>query len=280
MIKKLFFLFIFLFINFSLIAYEYDLAICAIFRDDAPYLKEWIDFHLKQGVQKFYLYDNFSKDKPAIELKKYIKKGIVEIIPWRKEHNTHDEWIITQCSSYLDFAKKHRHDTKWAIFIDTDEFMFCVDGKKITKFLKDYEYYEQISVPWLIYGTSNIQKVPKDKLTRKLLMRAEIGHNVWSKAIVRVDKIVSCPSMHYFLTKNTHLEIDENYNQKLTIRENPTYNKIRINHYFCRDLDFLLNVKMPRLLHQGRPYYQNLIDDEKKCNQVYDDIILKLFFNK
>ena len=35
------------------------LAICAIYRDEAPYLREWIEFHRLVGVEHFFLYDNF-----------------------------------------------------------------------------------------------------------------------------------------------------------------------------------------------------------------------------
>ena len=33
----------------------YDLAVVAIFKDEAPYLKEWLDYHLAAGVEHFYL---------------------------------------------------------------------------------------------------------------------------------------------------------------------------------------------------------------------------------
>ena len=54
------------------------LAICAIAKDEGPYLKEWIEWHLKNGVEKFYIYDNGSKDDTTTVLKPYIEKGIVE----------------------------------------------------------------------------------------------------------------------------------------------------------------------------------------------------------
>src|SRR5262249_58542936 len=38
------------------------LAVCAIFRDEARYLAEWVSFHRVQGVERFYLYDNRSSD--------------------------------------------------------------------------------------------------------------------------------------------------------------------------------------------------------------------------
>ena len=37
------------------------LSICAIYRDEAPYLVEWIEFHRLVGVEHFYLYDGFKR---------------------------------------------------------------------------------------------------------------------------------------------------------------------------------------------------------------------------
>jgi hypothetical protein len=44
---------------------KHYLSICAIFKDEAPYLQEWIEFHRLLGVEKFYLYNNNSRDNFA-----------------------------------------------------------------------------------------------------------------------------------------------------------------------------------------------------------------------
>ena len=41
------------------------IAICAIFKDEAPYLLEWLAFHRMIGVDLFVLYDNGSNDGGA-----------------------------------------------------------------------------------------------------------------------------------------------------------------------------------------------------------------------
>ena len=37
---------------------KYNVAICAIFKNEEPYIKEWIEFHKIVGVDHFYLYNN------------------------------------------------------------------------------------------------------------------------------------------------------------------------------------------------------------------------------
>ncbi|MDE6460455.1 MAG: glycosyltransferase family 92 protein, partial [Paramuribaculum sp.] len=39
---------------------KYYLAVCAIAKNEGSYFKEWIDWHLSVGVEKFYIYDNGS----------------------------------------------------------------------------------------------------------------------------------------------------------------------------------------------------------------------------
>ena len=50
------------------------LAACIIIKNEAEYIKEWIDFHLLVGFDKIILYDNESNDNLKQKLENYIKK--------------------------------------------------------------------------------------------------------------------------------------------------------------------------------------------------------------
>lgn len=41
---------------------KYRVSLCLIFKNEAPFLKEWLDYHLTIGVDHFYLYNNNSDD--------------------------------------------------------------------------------------------------------------------------------------------------------------------------------------------------------------------------
>src|SRR5690242_8629779 len=58
------------------------LAVCAIFRDEARYLAEWVTFHRLQGVERFYLYDNLSTDDWRQEVAPELRSGVVEVTRW------------------------------------------------------------------------------------------------------------------------------------------------------------------------------------------------------
>ena len=38
------------------------LSVCAIYRDEAHYLAEWIEFHRLVGVERFFLYNNGDRE--------------------------------------------------------------------------------------------------------------------------------------------------------------------------------------------------------------------------
>ena len=61
---------------------KYQVSICAIFKNEAKYLKEWIEFHRIIGVEHFYLYNNNSDDNYLDVLKTYVEQGIVDLIEW------------------------------------------------------------------------------------------------------------------------------------------------------------------------------------------------------
>ena len=92
------------------------LAICAIFRNEAPYLQEWIEFHRLAGIEKFHLYQNRSDDNFETVLRPYIDEGLVELIDWPREPPC-------QMEAYADFISRHSGEPWWVAFIDCDEFL-------------------------------------------------------------------------------------------------------------------------------------------------------------
>ncbi|MCX5924765.1 MAG: glycosyltransferase family 92 protein [Candidatus Dependentiae bacterium] len=219
----------------SLIAYEHDLAVCAIFQNEARFLKEWIEFYKLIGVQKFYLYDHKSTDNYKEVLDPYIKSGE---------------------SAYNDCLKKVRGKVKWLAVLDIDEFLFPTQHDNLLMALKNYESYAGVCVSWLQFGTSNVDKVPDNKLMiESLTMRAtSIDYRV--KSIVQPDriiklgnhkplKIVEGYSMVY--VDKTPLNIDLENHYSLEDYFIKSISIFRINHYWTRDKEFLYNVKIPRI---------------------------------
>jgi hypothetical protein len=93
------------------------LVICAIFRNEAPYLREWIEFHQMVGAERFYLYQNMSDDDWETALRPYIETGIIEVAEWPRSPPG-------QLHAYQHFIDRHKGESWWTAFIDCDEFLF------------------------------------------------------------------------------------------------------------------------------------------------------------
>ncbi len=244
--------------------YFHELSICAIFRDDAKYLPEWIEFHQSQGVEHFYLYDNNSSDHPEKILKKYIKKGLVTLTGWDFEHEDQYQWNEIQIKAYMDCINKIRYSDKWCAFLDTDEFLYCPDKTPIPKVLEKYNDYSSVKVSWRCFGTSHIEKIPKHgKIIDYLVYRSNDDHpwNTFEKHILKPKYVYSCVNPHIFI----FIFLDE-YKMK------KSEDLLRINHYWSRDMDFFYNVKIGRRL-KWHSKFTDLENLESQMNSVYDPIL-------
>ena len=92
------------------------LAFVLIAKNEATYIKEWLDFHIKQGVSKFIIYDNESTDNFREVLRPYIEAGIVLYDVIRGK--------CRQTDAYNMALNKYRYMFKYMGFIDADEFVF------------------------------------------------------------------------------------------------------------------------------------------------------------
>lgn len=125
---------------------KYNVSICAIFKNEAPYLREWLEFNHLVGVEHFYMYNNNSEDDYETVLRPYIERGWVTLIPWPYNQK--------QMESYMDCIEKFSAETKWLGFIDIDEFIVPKSTDNVYDFLKDFENRGSVAIYWRLYGTS------------------------------------------------------------------------------------------------------------------------------
>lgn len=131
----------------AIVEKKYNVTVCAIFKNEAAYLKEWIEFNRLVGVEHFYLYNNNSDDDYAVVLKPYIEANIVTLRDW--PHNQQ------QMECYLDCVSKYSAESKWIGFIDIDEFIVPKAEDNIYAILKKYENKAgAVLIYWKLFGTS------------------------------------------------------------------------------------------------------------------------------
>ena len=256
--------------------YKHTLAICAIFRNEAPYLKEWIEFHRLVGVEKFYLYNNCSTDDFAKVLNPYVEKGEVELIDWPYDHQDASQWSPIQNRAYNHCLRKVHIEVKWLAILDVDEFLFPVKTNNLKDFLKNYDSYGALAVNWQMYGTSNVSKIPANKLMIEMLnLKAPTDYsaNQHVKSIVRPELVRRSKGPHFCVFNGGSFQVNPDKKTfEGAIAPYVSVNKIRINHYWTRDLDFFNNVKVKR--REGwQEGLSGIMQRHDEVNKVFDDSI-------
>lgn len=245
-------------------AKKYKLSVCAILQNEAPYLKEWIEFHRILGVEHFYLYNNRSVDKPLEVLKPYIEKGIVTYKYW-----PHVGQVYAQSVAYDDCLAETKKSSDWVAYIDIDEFLFVTTAPNLRAFLRNYEKdpIGAVCVNWQMYGTSLVKHVGQNELLiERLVLKAprfyQENHHI--KSIIRPKFTIKALNPHCFEYKEGYFAVDPNGKiVKHAFNGDVPVDEIRINHYWCRDEFFAYGEKLARLMrcyHWTEDQARNRID--------------------
>lgn len=136
---------------------KYYVSLCAIFKDEAPNFKEWIEYHRIVGVEHFYLYNNNSTDNYMDVLQPYIDEGLVTLTDWPQ--------IPGQQGAYEHFVKTFRHETQWVSFLDLDEFFCPKQAVSLPEWLSSHGDYPVHMIYWRMFGTQGHMKSDSSRLT-------------------------------------------------------------------------------------------------------------------
>lgn len=205
------------------------LAVCAIAKNEGPYFKEWLDWHISQGVAKFYIYDNESTDCTRDVLAPYIESGVVEYIYYPGYRR--------QIAAYDDCIDRHRFDTRWLAFIDLDEFIVPLRDRSITEFLTGFEDSPVVEINWLIYGSGGAEKKSAAPVMERFRHHSLPSHklNRHVKSIVNPRRVFTMTGCHEAaridgVAADSHGDpITRNFRER-----EPQQDVIRINHYAVR----------------------------------------------
>lgn len=133
---------------------------------DEFFIKEFCQYYLSQGIDKIFILDDDSLDKsiyndisnnPKIEIK-YEKKVMF---------GNYGKQMLKVNQLY----KQIKHNFKWIISIDVDEFITTKKNlnKTIRQELIDtFENYDCIKIPWVMMSCNGIEKSPKSILNENI----------------------------------------------------------------------------------------------------------------
>jgi hypothetical protein len=237
---------------------KYDLVICALFRNEELYMKEWIEFHKLMGVQHFYLYDNGSTDRSLEILKPYIKSKLVDLFSWPREANTQGEYLHSlQLPIYRDALEIVKRKAKWAAFIDIDEFLFPVQEADLVTLLKKYSQYGGLVANWQMFGTSNRDHLnPGELLIEALIWKTPLASDShhFIKSIVQPRKVKEILDPHSFHYIDGYYAVNSSGEPAIPgIGKHPSIvvDTVRINHYWFGTREWFLIRKVPLKIKWG-----------------------------
>ena len=203
-----------------------NLAICAIAKDEGDYFREWIEWHLAVGVEKFYIYDNESTDKTREVLEPYIASGVVEykFFPGKKR----------QLAAYDDCLAHHRYDTRWIAFIDIDEFIVPLQDASLTELLKRFEEFPAVEINWLIFGSNGLDEKSAQPVMERFTSHSQPSHvlNRHVKSIVNPRRVFNMIGCHEAAAISGKAADSHGNRVRKSFRDRePQQDVIRVNHY-------------------------------------------------
>lgn len=213
---------------------EHELGITAIIKNEAPYMKEWIEFHRMLGVSKFYIYDNESTDNIKEILKPYIEEGLVKYKFIKGKG--------VQKDAYNNSIYENKNEVKWMAFIDIDEFITPVHHNSIVEYLafaeEKYGKFDAIGINWLLHGfNGNYNK--KEGLIIENYKKCDFGaeRNNHIKTILKPKSVIMTYHPHFFIHKSGSKMINTKGIEMYGPFNEPYYEDIIIHHYFTKSYE-------------------------------------------
>ena len=251
----------------------YDLAVVAIMKNEEPYVKEWLDYHLLAGVDHFYIYDNDSTPEFKKILQPYIDAGIVTYT-FYPGHNR-------QTESYNDAFKNFRYKCRYMAFMDGDEYILPKSKptipEVIDEVLKGRAYAAGLSVNWVMFGSNGLEKADYSRGVLERFTKRANGVNHHVKAVADPRKVRCVESAHFVNFFIGNYSVNENGG--ITFRhfnEEKTADKIEMHHYHLKSREEYENkIKRGNADNYPARTIQNFIDWDKGQNDVFDDGIIK-----
>ena len=155
---------------------------------DYPYVQDFIDEHLKIGIDRIVIYDGSEKTHEFNHPNVIIRR-------WDKPH-------VAGCAQYNEYVKEFGHETDFmTAFLDEDE-IINTKGLDIHAAMQPYEGWDSLALNWRVFGGRVDEGNTSVKMVEKYLYHAPEdtkdpnGYN-YIKSIVRNNAIVNITDPHF-----------------------------------------------------------------------------------
>ncbi len=205
------------------------LGICAIFKDEAPHLLEWLAFHVAVGVERFVLYDNASTDGGADLLRQSRFAERVTVEHWPNHPG--------QLAAYRHFLAHHAQRFDWAAFIDLDEFLLPLDDAAVPALLARMDGFSAVLVQWRVFGPSGRDTRPDGLTIEAYHLRApdDLPVNCHVKTILRcADALDVTHNPHAFRLRGPVCDPSGRIVENSALPSVACHEGLVLNHYQTR----------------------------------------------
>jgi hypothetical protein len=221
-------------------------AVHCMFQNEAPFIKEWLDYYLSQGVDHVFLTNDNSTDGVEKILEPYRQKGWLTLEKARQDLHFYQREMFHK----NNVLSRSRGKFQWVAFVDSDEFIFH-ESKSLKQALAEHQQKPGLVFSSFMYGTSGVQRLGASELMLEQLV------NRFKQEHKEHKHVKSCVQPGYgfrFFNCNPHYP---QYAPQARLRWcdgerfRPAQNRIlagpmRLNHYWYRTVQFYEQVKRPR----------------------------------
>jgi hypothetical protein len=129
---------------------------------DEYLINEWIAHNILIGFSTVFVYDHLSKIPISQTASIFLQSPLYRdnVVVERIDRN-----VLGKCSIMVQsykYAKENGYD--WAMYLDADEFLYLRDFDNITQYIQWFLSKQpntlQIGIPWLLFGSNNLDHPP------------------------------------------------------------------------------------------------------------------------
>jgi hypothetical protein len=201
----------------------YYLGLCAVAKDETPFLREWAGYHHFIGFEKIYVYDNDSLRPVRDTLAEFYDLGVCDTYTLQGE--------AVQLTAYNHCLRHHGDEFEWLAFFDIDEFLCLKQDDDARVLLRNYENYSALSINWDTFGSSGHINLPKGLVIKNFTQ--SLGYNENCKCIVRPAKVTMPFTSHHFIYSDG-IAVNADYLPAYGAYAPLAVDKVCLNHYQFR----------------------------------------------
>lgn len=146
---------------------------------DEYLINEWIAHNILIGFSTIYVYDHISKIPITQTASIFLQSPLYKdrVIVDRVNRNVIGKGIIIKKS--YQYAKDHGYD--WAMYLDADEFLYLRDFDNVSHyidwFLSKQPTALQIGIPWVMFGSNNLDFPPTHDMMHNFTKSQKNNYN-------------------------------------------------------------------------------------------------------